>query len=112
MFGVGGPLGLLAGEAGSLHAEAVARKPLRRDLLAEPLGRNHRQIIQGRPEGFPHTFQTIQCADRGQDLRRIRPSPAARSEEATGLEAFQEGLQEKGLGLPSYESGAKLCEAE
>ena len=96
-FGIGRPLGLSTGQAPFLDAEALTFKPLRRDLLTQPLGGDHRESIQGRAQGFTHTFQTVQGA-------------APRVEETARLEALEERVEEDRLRLPSHESCAKFRE--
>ena len=59
--------------------------------------------------GFQDTFQTVQRADRRQDMRGIGPLRAPRLDPAPGFAGGQEGIQEPLAGFMGEQAARKSC---
>jgi hypothetical protein len=75
-------------------AEAVARGPGRRHLLAHPRGRHVAEVIERLGPRFEDACPPVQRPDRRQDLRGIGALGAPRVEPAPGLAGAQDGGQQ------------------
>ena len=89
-------------QARILDPMAIALKPVRADLLDQPIRREGGQIIQSRSQGFPNTFQVGKRTDACEYMRRIGALFASGFEPAALLAALQQYIQEQGLRLPCH----------
>ena len=60
--------------------------------------------------GFQHTFYTMQCTDRCQDMRGIGPLGAACFDPAARFAGGQESIEEPLAGLMGHEALAKIVQ--
>jgi hypothetical protein len=60
-------------QARLVRSEAIAGKPLQRQVLLHPVGSYVAKLVQGPMHRFEDTFQPVERADRRQDLRGIGP---------------------------------------
>ena len=61
-------------------------------------------------EGRSHTFQAIEGADRGQDMRGVRALAATGAEQASVAAGGEKGLKEQVLGVAVDQTRAELAE--
>ncbi len=60
------------GEAIGVDARAIAVKPVRRYLSAQPVGSHHGETVQRLAQGFPDALQPVEPMDGGEHMGGIR----------------------------------------
>jgi len=76
---------LVFGQAIILHPFPIARIPLGRNLLLEPVRRDRRQHLQGMAERFPDQFQLVERFDRSKDRGGVRALASVRWRPCAGV---------------------------
>ena len=94
LLGEGLALARLFRQARLVRSETVAVVPLQGYVLLDPGGVGSAELVERIMPGFQDTFQTVQRADRRQDMGRISPLGASRLEPAARFAGAQEGIQE------------------
>jgi hypothetical protein len=93
-----------------LDPRRVAIEPLGRDSLAQPLGRDRGQGVEGGAERLADQLQAVEVAGGGQDVRRVGTLTGAGLGQAAVLARLEDLVQEEPSGPVGGEAAAELGE--
>ncbi len=93
-----------------LEAALIARHPLRRAVRSQPVGRHHRQAVEGVAHALPYALQPVEPAHGCQYVGGVRALRAACFQQLPGAKQFQQRFEQQQLGRAGHQAGAKLAE--
>ena len=93
-----------------LEAAFIPFHPLGPAVGPEPLGRHHRQRVEGVAHGFAHRLQAAQEAHRRQHVGGVGALLAPRLQQPPGAELVEQALEQQQLRRSGDQTGAELAE--
>jgi hypothetical protein len=103
-------LGLLTWKARTVPATPISIGPVGLDVLEQPLACLLREYIQRVSDGLAYSLHAIVGADRGQEVRRVRPLAAAGMRPAPLATQREQRIQQLLLCRTCQQASAELAE--
>src|SRR4051812_28878772 len=102
--------GQAPGQAVLLDPGAITLQPVRPVVLDQPLRSGNRDGVEGGAHRLTDEFQTVEAADRGQDMSGVGALLATRLDQAALAQVLQHDLEQVLIASSGKQTGSELAQ--